>query len=159
MRFMILTFSVLAWAFYEMSGGGDFAPPEVVPAPRIAHAEPPGAARATEAPGAPEAAIVPASFGEPRVVVAASDFAPPDPVAAIDAAVAAAIADEPALETRTVRGSRVNMRMGPGTDHPVVTVLSRGEATEVLEIDGRWARIRAAGEEGWMALSMLSEAG
>ena len=66
----------------------------------------------------------------------------------------------PAAEQRTVAGSRVNMRAGPGTDHGVVAVLSRGETTEILALEGGWARVRAGdGREGWMALSLLAEAG
>ena len=149
-RFMILTFAVLSWAFYELSGGSQFAPPEAVPAPLIARAEQEtmiGAAHAGDA-----AEIVEASFAEPVVVTGASEFAPPP-------AAVAAVAPEPPADIRTVAGSRVNMRSGPGTSHGVLTVLSRGDPTEVLAVDGRWARIRAGGIEGWMALSMLSEEG
>lgn len=159
-RFMILTFAVLGWAFYELSGGADFAPPEVVPVPRIAHVEPdplPGAMSATPAPEVAPAALE-AAPGT-LVVTAASEFepdmrpavAPPDPEPVAEAA------PEPAAEVREVVGSRVNMRGGPGTDHAVVTVLNRGEPTEIVEIDGRWARIRSGEAEGWMALSMLSD--
>lgn len=149
-RFMMLTVAVLGWGFYELSGGTEFTSPEVVPAPRLvayvaSQPEPApdpmlGAAHASPAP-----AVIPASYALP-VVTAPSEFAsaPPEPITA------------PA-DTRTVTGSRVNMRGGPGTGHPIVAVLSRGEPTEVVEVVGRWARIRSGEAEGWMALSMLSE--
>ena len=151
-RFMILTFAVLGWSFYELSGGGDFAPPEIVPAPRIAYVEP---EPLPEAAPAPE--VIPASYAEP-VVTAGSEFAArARPVAAEPAPAVASVEAEPPAEVREVVGSRVNMREGPGTGHRVVTVLSRGDPTEIVEVEGRWARIRSGEAEGWMALSMLSE--
>jgi len=39
----------------------------------------------------------------------------------------------------------LNVRSGPGTDYPVVRTLSRGDAVEVGEADGRgWARVGGA---------------
>lgn len=156
-RIMTLTFALLGWAFYEMSGGAAFAPPEPIPAPRLTYAEPVrqaegverllGGAQASEA----AAEVVPASFGGPRVVTGPSDF---QPVAAV-ATVAEPAA--PPAERRAVTGSRVNLRAGPGTSHAVLDVLSRGDTAEVLETDGGWARIRAGERDGWMALSLLSE--
>lgn len=149
-RFMILTFAVLGWGFYELSGGTEFAPPDPIATPRLTHAEPapPGAALAATAPD-------PVPSLEPdRPVMTAPRFEAafePEAPAIVE------VAEEPAAETRTVLGGRVNMRAGPGTGHPVLTVLERGEATEVLETEGRWARIRSGASEGWMALSMLSD--
>lgn len=166
-RFMTLTFALLGWAFYELSGGAEFAPPEPIPTPRLVHAEPAhpaedalrllGGAQASEAP----AEIVPASFGGPRVVAGPSDFqpvsaAPSAPEPTVAEPVVAESAGPPA-DRRAVTGSRVNLRAGPGPNHAVLDVLSRGETAEVLEIEGGWARIRAGEQDGWMALSMLSE--
>lgn len=189
-RFMMLTFTVLGWTFFELSGGTDFRPPEAVPTPRIAQAEPASPAGGLRAGGAEgEAVIVPAlltaSDEGALVVTGTSEFAAPTLVPAglgapapvpgtdpgadsgadlgpgIEAALVAA--QEPAIERRTVAGERVNLRAGPGTSHGVLGVLSRGEAAEVLAVEGGWARIRIEGEsgrsEGWMALSLLSEAG
>jgi hypothetical protein len=142
-RFMILTFAVLGWGFYELSGGSAFAPPDPIPVPRLVA---PDAAQAQPGP------VVVASYAPARPVMAVPAFAPqpgPEPLAAV-------VAEAPA-DTRKVVGSRVNMRSGPGTGHPVLTVLARGEAAEVLETEGRWARIRSGAAEGWMALSMLSD--
>ena len=155
-RFMTLSFVVLGWAFYEMSGGAGFAPPEAVPAPRLVRSAPEGArALIGSAEAAPAPAIIPASVEAPRVVTGPSDFA----LDATEPAEPAEPEPEPALERRTVAGSRVNMREGPGTGHGVIGVLSRGETAEVLAIDGGWARVRSEGGEGWMALSLLAEAG
>ena len=145
LRFMVLASALLGWAFYELSGGAEFAPPEVIAPPRITHTAPPPSPAIRVEP-IPE--IVRASYAVP-VVTAPSEF----DAAAREAEVA------PPAEIRTVAGRRVNMRAGPGTDHRVLTVLTRGETAEVLALDGRWARIRAGEREGWMALSMLSEAG
>ena len=162
-RFMVLTFVVLGWAFYEMSGGADFAPSDPVPAPRIAQGAPEGAETLIGADRAMEAApVVLTSFEAPRLVTGASEFGPADFGAGAEAEPASfevEAADEPVLETRTVAGSRVNMREGPGTGFAVVDVLSRGEGAEVLAVDGGWARVRSGGSEGWMALSLLAEAG
>ena len=152
-RFMTLTFLLLGWAFYEMSGGAGFQPPEAVPAPRIAFAAPEPAVDpappwmgATAAPAAPpEAAVV------PFVLEAAQDTAAlPAPVAA---------EPEVAPDLRVVAGGRVNLRSGPGTDHGVRAVLTRGDVVEALATEGRWARVRAGDLEGWMALGLLAEAG
>ena len=153
-RFMTASFVALGWAFYEMSGGAGFAPPEAVPAPRLVAAEPAGARLLI---GSAEAAPAPAPV-TPRgmaVVTGPSEFGLGEPPA--PAAVAAVA---PAAERRTVAGSRVNMRAGPGTDHGVVDVLSRGETTTILTLEEGWARVRSdSGREGWMALSLLAEAG
>ena len=150
-RFMMGSFVALGWAFYEMSGGAGFAPPEAVPAPRVVAVEPAGARMLIGSAEASPAAAAPRGL---TVVTGPSEFglgarpARPSPEAA------------PAAERRTVAGSRVNMRAGPGTDHGVVAVLSRGETTEILALEGGWARVRAGdGREGWMALSLLAEAG
>ena len=164
-RFMVLTFVVLGWAFYEMSGGADFSPPDPVPAPRIAQGEPEGAVTLIGADEATRAApVVLASLDAPRVVTGASAFGPTAfgagaPVAAEPVSFEPEATDEPLFERRTVAGSRVNMREGPGTGFPVVDVLSRGEGAEILAVEDGWARVRSEGREGWMALSLLSEAG
>jgi len=62
------------------------------------------------------------------------------------------------LDLRTVSGSRVNVRGGPGTNFQVVGGLVEGDRVEVLEDDGSgWVRMRAvdSSEEGWMADFLL----
>ena len=63
-------------------------------------------------------------------------------------------------ERRTVTGSRVNVRGGPGTDFRVVNRLVRGDEVEILEDPGNgWVRMRpvTGGTVGWMADFLLSE--
>lgn len=164
-RFITLTFLLLGWGFYEASGGAEFtgaaeasrgAPVVVgsledVPEGRMADivgAEA-AAAFAADAPFEPLAVEV--------VARAAMDFdAPLAPVLETLPA-AAPVLDAP-VDVRAVAGSRVNMRAGPGTQHGVVAVLSRGARTEVLEEDGGWARVRAEdGSTGWMSARLLAD--
>jgi uncharacterized protein YgiM (DUF1202 family) len=55
----------------------------------------------------------------------------------------------------------VNVREGPGTDNPVLTRLSQGEAVMIVSTDETgWARIRIEGDgvEGFMSMDYLSSA-
>ena len=73
---------------------------------------------------------------------------------AIDAAVDSAL--DGALDVREVIGDGVNMRSGPGVQHPVVGKLQRGEMAEVLQEQSGWAELRlASGESAWMAANFL----
>lgn len=63
-------------------------------------------------------------------------------------------ATAPAREIRTVTGSRVNMRNGPGTNFSVVTKLSRGQEVVVLQNTGDgWLKLQVVDTNriGWMA--------
>ncbi len=60
-----------------------------------------------------------------------------------------------------VDAEEVNVREGPGTDNPVLTRLSRGEAVTIVATDASgWARIRIEGDgiEGYMSMDYLSSA-
>ncbi len=52
-----------------------------------------------------------------------------------------------------VVATRLNVRAGPGAEHPLVGKLARGEQVRVLEEDSGWKRVRpdAGGLEGWVA--------
>lgn len=52
-----------------------------------------------------------------------------------------------------VVANRLNVRAGPGAEHPVVGKLARGEQVRVLEEESGWKRVRpdAGGLEGWVA--------
>lgn len=65
---------------------------------------------------------------------------------------------EPERDLRKVAGSRVNMRMGPGTQFDVLAKLVRGDEVEVLRVsDDGWARLRGPdGRVGWMAARLLT---
>ncbi|MGR3486169.1 MAG: SH3 domain-containing protein [Paracoccaceae bacterium] len=65
-----------------------------------------------------------------------------------------------AVRMRSVAGSRVNMRDGPGTDFGVLDTLVQGTDVEVIEVnDSGWARLRVmdTGLEGWMAERLLTD--
>ena len=67
---------------------------------------------------------------------------------------------EPELDIRDVSGSRVNLRMGPGTGFEEITKLDGGTKIEVLDVDGDgWANVSTVdrGIEGWMAERLLSD--
>jgi hypothetical protein len=79
--------------------------------------------------------------------------------AAIEDSVALALETQQAKDFRRVRGSRVNMRGGPGTSYSVLVVLARDSEVEVLRENGSgWVKLRDtdSGRIGWMAAKMLS---
>ncbi|MDG1376597.1 MAG: SH3 domain-containing protein [Yoonia sp.] len=146
-KFIIGTFLILGFGFYELSGGAEFQPEQreitelaaVKDAPVVVPFNAPKVSRAAtiEIPVA-EAVIVEASLEEP--------------------AEAPVIAETP-LDLRVVSGNRVNMRMGPGTNYGVLDKLTRGAQAEVLEVTGDgWSRIRVieTGQIGWMSSRLLS---
>ena len=147
-RLMALTFLVLGWAFYEASGGTDFAPPEAVAAPRITYVAPAPThvAEPTAIPIVPPQEV---AESEPVLVSA-------DPVGATEPELTGPAPIEAVV--KVVAASRLNMRAGPGTQHGVVTSLPQGTSAEVLEEEGGWSRVRAGGHEGWMATNLLAEA-
>ena len=72
----------------------------------------------------------------------------------------AEIAIPPGIETlplEVVVADRLNVRAGPGAEHPIVGKLSRGNEVRVLETQDGWKRIRpdAGGLEGWVAGEFL----
>lgn len=61
-------------------------------------------------------------------------------------------------DLRIVKGSRVNLRGGPGTSHGVIATLVRGQTVEILSDEGAgWVKLRDkdSGHIGWMARKML----
>ena len=66
---------------------------------------------------------------------------------------------EPQLDIRTVSGSLVNMRSGPGTEYDVVDQLPRNTRVEIISDAGNgWVELRPidGGASGWMADFLLS---
>ena len=161
-RFITLTFLLLGWGFYEASGGAEFtgsadasqstpivfAAFEDVPQARLDDVVAAEVGAAAAAPRDP--------FEVEVVARAHMDFdAPLAPV--LSTLPASALVLDAPVDVRMVAGSRVNMRLGPGTAHGVVTVLAGGTRTEVLEENGGWARVRAEdGTTGWMSARLLS---
>ncbi len=69
-----------------------------------------------------------------------------------------AAAPEPAPEvTAVVTARALNLRGGPGTNHPVTGKLAKGDRVRVLEEQGEWRRVRVgeAGAEGWASSAYL----
>lgn len=66
---------------------------------------------------------------------------------------------EATLDIRTVKGTLVNMRSGPGTDYDVVDQLSQSTRVEILTDSGNgWVELRPldGGATGWIAEFLLT---
>ncbi len=51
----------------------------------------------------------------------------------------------------TIEGAEaLNVRSGPGVEHTATGTLRRGDAVEVEAIEGKWARVKHAGGQGWV---------
>ncbi|SMX39747.1 SH3 domain-containing protein [Octadecabacter ascidiaceicola] len=154
-----LTFAFMGWGYYEMSGGADFVPVERVTAEVEAEA-PEIVARAdtTTLLSVSSSNII----AQPTTTDVEVENAVADALAldAVEVVEAVAPVVEPVLDIRRVGGSRVNMRMGPGTDFDVITTLNSGTELEILSVnaDG-WANVSTVdrGIEGWMAERLLSD--
>lgn len=171
-RFILVTFAMLGWAFYELSGGSDYAPldgslqaaNDSMPEPQL----PPATVAATAEENREEAQGVVASAASGAsafeiTLAAARETAPdvqPDPKP-WEAASSSLFSDpvlpagvqglavpppepepEPAADIRTVSAAAVNMRNGPGTGYSVLAKLSFGDRVEVLNDPG----------QGWVKL-------
>ncbi|MFC3613845.1 SH3 domain-containing protein [Lutimaribacter marinistellae] len=81
------------------------------------------------------------------------------PAAAEYVSPGAATTPEVQRDIREVTGTRVNMRMGPGTNYPVITRLNLGHEVEVLESGNGWLRLRVLPEQtvGWISASLVSD--
>ncbi len=156
-KFIVGTFLLLGFGFYELSGGADFEP-EVRPLEtsvistksiEVVPFDEPVISRAPVQVAAPAEVTAPViePVVEPEVVQASLEVAP----------TVAEIAVE--RDLREISGKRVNMRSGPGTNDAVLDTLVRGTQIEVLDVnaDG-WARLRVLDTDqiGWMAERYLA---
>jgi len=153
-KFIIGTFLLMGFGFYELSGGSEFVPetrPVVVADVTTTELEP----LVTRSDTSSLVTLASVEVVTPEVAVV-EDIVEPVIVAAVTPAVEPI--EEP-IDLRTVAGSRVNMRAGPGTNFNILDSLIAGTWTEVLEVDADgWARIRNmdTGQEGWMAERFLA---
>ncbi|CUH64405.1 SH3 domain protein [Thalassovita gelatinovora] len=172
-HFIVLTFVLLALAFYQASGGADFNP-KADRLVRLAQAEASSARAASERrivrPAPPAAPIPdpviapapePASFTAPAVplIRAAPVAENPTVIAAAPLLPVQVIQAEPVPDFRAVRPARVNLRMGPGKQYNVLLKLTRGTEVRVLQDPGEgWVKLRVTdtGRIGWMAGSLLT---
>ena len=156
-KFIVASFLMLGWGFYEMSGGADFVP-EVRPIAQVAVKTQPLDAVPFDAPMVTRATAfdVPDFPDTTAAKLITASLATPAIVQEIPAVPQAPIA---AIDLRQVSGARVNMRAGPSTSYSVLDTLARGTNAEVIEVtaDG-WARIRVTSTDqiGWMAARLLS---
>lgn len=173
-KFIIFTFLMLGWTFYELSGGSEFEPESRI----LAEAQPTEEIAPTETgvevtrtattqlvsltlpvtQDAPAATITQASVTQPAEVEAPAEETVAAVVEEIVEATPEPVVEEAPLDLRAVAGSWVNMRSGPGTNFDVLDTLPGGTEAEVMEVNASgWARIRilSTGEEGWMAERLL----
>lgn len=148
-----VTFAFMGWGYYEMSGGADFVPEQTLTAAVGAEIEAPEiVARADTT------TLMSLSTSNVVAVPAVADAAALDDIEIVE--VVAPLV-EPKLDIREIAGTRVNMRMGPGTNFDVITTLNSGEKLEVLSIDANgWANVSTvdSGIEGWIAERLLTDA-
>ncbi|TNF22920.1 MAG: SH3 domain-containing protein [Rhodobacteraceae bacterium] len=174
-----VTFALLGWAYYELSGGGDFAPgphgvsvfaevaemaPDEAAVSRLAVVDMTsvgpveGATRRPSDQAEVEAAVLAALRSTAPAMPAESPVTMVVPADETEASAEGAVASAPAVDLRAVNGSGVNLRSGPGQDHPVLTRLARGTTVQVLEDPGTgWVRLQVVpqGRIGWMADYLL----
>lgn len=172
--FIAVTFLVLGWSWFELSGGADFQPGQhgvTMMAQVKTPAEPiPEVTRTALDLSSilkPEAAVAPAQ-DTPVLIkasVGGSDLiTSPAPVETrltntLTVAALTAVVDVPDVEYRVVSGTRVNLRSGPGTTHAVVAQLVRDQEVEILTDEGDgWVKLRAldGNDIGWMSGKFLA---
>jgi hypothetical protein len=180
LRLVVPSFLLLGWAFYFLSGGNDFVPPNreiadnstvvgdaVSDADDIELSEEQITLVAAQAKTL-YASMVPisatsdnanASSGERQLwthIGNQGDIATLiDPASFVDP-----VLEKEAQNTRTVAAARVNFRNGPGTHHNIIGSLDRDELVEILgEPSGSWVNIRVIKNNcvGWMSASLLRE--
>ena len=183
-RFILVTFGFLFFAFYELSGGADYAPKDgsrqSVAAERAQAAEQKRLAflqaKPREKAPLPVAAEVITGGDDTVVLASAGGSALPLPKpsavtldqAVIDVAkaenlteVAASASTNTAFgdDIREVTGGRVNLRRGPGTNFNAVGRLTHGEQVLVLSEENGWVKLRVleTGRIGYMADFLVSD--
>lgn len=63
-----------------------------------------------------------------------------------------------AADYRSISAGEVNIRSGPGTDHPRKWVVTQGFPVRVLKEQDRWLRVRDfEGDEGWVAAKLVAD--
>lgn len=178
-RFVFVALLVMAWGYWELSGGAGFVPerslagaeatvtradtteledlPAVADTAPVIEIAPENIATLTEP--TPDPAIAPVSADVIDAVVedVATDVAP-----VADPATEAQPVSQPVAaggDLRVVTGDRVNLREGPGTGFGAIDQLASGTIAEVIETgaDG-WVRIQVQGTQvsGWMSADFLT---
>ncbi|MBU2983621.1 SH3 domain-containing protein [Lentibacter algarum] len=174
-RFIVVTFGLLGFSFYELSGGADYAPADgsrqALAAERHEAEAQRLLAEAQSKPTAPTPApVITAAQGEAVIVLASvtqqteapqkpEATTPTTPVVDPDKLADVTALSQAATDIREVTGNRVNLRKGPGTDYAAVGKLTRGQAVQVLADTGDgWLKLRVVetGRIGFMADFLLT---
>lgn len=172
MRFILVTFAFLGWAFYELSGGSDFQPAsarltdlKADPLKPVVQADASQPERSVRQ--APAAKVTPVALRlasvdevlEPRrtpqapaatpqariepAVLAEPEIILPSLIANTAPATPQVVSSSRRADIRYVSGGRVNVRGGPGKGFDVVGRLTRGTEVEILEDAGNgWVRLQ-----------------
>jgi hypothetical protein len=183
-RFILVTFGFLFFAFYQLSGGADYAPKDgsrqSVAAERAQAAEQKRLAFLQAKPKAKapapvaseiitggEATLVLASAGgsalpaqKPLAIVLNTPVIDLEKAESLIDVTANAASDLEEDDIREVTGNRVNLRRGPGTNFNTVGKLLRGDKVRVLSEENGWTKLRVVetGRIGYMADFLLTEA-
>ncbi|WP_198586122.1 SH3 domain-containing protein [Roseovarius salinarum] len=158
-RFIVVVFGFLALAFYELSGGADYAPrPNSLQVrAEIGNVRPqarPGSTRPNSAggdmPDAPAKAA--GTDGKPTRVSVSLDSSDDAPGGGAEASTGPP--DIPAdAEIRRVSDMSTNLRDGPGILFPRIAVVAPGSEVAVMDDPGGdWLRLQvlATGRVGWV---------
>lgn len=169
-----VTFALLGWAYYEMSGGRDFEPgsngisvfAEIEQTPLDAESVSRLSLVDMTSVGPVEGTGAPSDRSEVEAAVLAAirstetagrTESPVSMIVPADETEASAETPPP-VDLRAVNGSSVNLRTGPGQEHPVLATLARGTTVQVLEDPGDgWVRLQVVpqGRIGWIADFLL----
>ena len=61
-------------------------------------------------------------------------------------------------KTLVIKGRRVNIRSGPGTNYSILTTLSKGEEVKGLGKQGKWYQVQLSdGRVGWVYATLVTE--
>lgn len=108
---------------------------------------------------APPAVLLPSLIVD-RTEISPVDFGRTDEVFSDPQPEETIAADPSIFDVRSISGSSVNVRGGPGTGFAVVNRLERGDLVEILQNPGSgWVQLRPldGGPVGWMAEFLLSD--
>lgn len=182
-RLIIVLFLALGFAFYELSGGSDFQPPELekrasvespieqeVIDPFVRADQNNSQFALLDKADVPTQDIVSDANSEEVVGRALWDVPAlgsdsldlgslQASLVSLDLAEAPVNVTDSIDDVREVAGNRVNLRNGPGTQYGVLSKLTRGEKVAILQEPGNgWLKLRVVETNriGWLAASLVN---